>query len=91
MIDEKLIEKLLIAFYKGNTTREEENVLQKFFNTKNIPEKWSTDRILFFILYDSPEIDIPKNISERLKNKIDKYITETCDSKKKRKHTHIGT
>jgi hypothetical protein len=91
MINEKLIEKLLTAFYNGDTTREEESILREFFNAKKIPEKWNVDRTLFHALYDPSEISVPKDFSKRLKNNIDKYIKETDISKKSKKIRHLFT
>jgi hypothetical protein len=73
-MDEKLINILLTAFYNGKTTQEEEAALREFFNTKNIPGKWHTDKELFNALYDSLHINIPKGFPERLENNIDRYI-----------------
>jgi hypothetical protein len=82
MTDERLIKKLITAFYNGDTTQEEETILQKFFDTKNISEKWNADRNLFYALHDPSEIKLPKGFSERLENNIDRYIKETGHSNK---------
>ncbi|MDR1114826.1 MAG: hypothetical protein LBL33_01475 [Tannerella sp.] len=87
MVDDKLIEKLLTAFYNGDTTREEEAILREFFNTKEISEKWNVDRTLFYALYDSSEIDVPKGFSERLENNIDKFNV----SKENKRIRHLFT
>jgi hypothetical protein len=81
MTDEKLIKKLITAFYNGDTTQEEETVLRVFFDTENLSEKWNADRDLFRALHDPSEIKLPEGLSERLENHIDKYI------KKKTKKT----
>jgi hypothetical protein len=77
MIDEKKIEQLLTAFYNGDTTQEEEALLQEFFHDPDIPENWYADRDLFHALYDSSHIRIPQGLSERLGHRIDKHIKET--------------
>jgi hypothetical protein len=79
MTDEKLIRTLLTAFYNGETTQEEEAALCKFFNTKNISEKWNIDKKLFHILYDLSPIEISEKFSERLEKNIDLYIKQKND------------
>jgi hypothetical protein len=91
MINEKLIKKLLVTFYEGNTTWEEEIMLCEFFSAENLPEKWNTDKTLFFTLYKLPEINIPKDISKRLEDKVDKYITEDRNLKKRFKTKYLLT
>jgi hypothetical protein len=78
MIDEDKIKKLLATFYNGDTTQEEETLLQEFLNDKNISEKWYEDRDLFHILYDSSGHCIPKGLSERLEHCIDRHIRKTA-------------
>ena len=81
MIDEKIIEQLLAAFYNGNTTPEEEEVLLNFFKNlksngqfQTANEKFLVDSELFQALYDSSRIPLPEGFSLRLEKKIDKHI-----------------
>lgn len=78
MINEDKIKQLLTAFYNGDTTSEEEILLLRFFNSENVGEKWHIDRDMFNVLYDPSKIPLPKKISERLENVIDKHIAETA-------------
>jgi hypothetical protein len=94
MTDENKIKQLLTAFYNGDTTQEEESLLRQFFDDKNIPEKWHTDRDLFHTLYDSSGICIPEGFSERLEHQINSHIRKTgfTDvSRTKIKRLWIGT
>jgi hypothetical protein len=77
MTNDKKIERLLTAFYNGDTTQEEETLLQKFFNNTNISENWSADRDLFYALYDSSHIHIPEESLKRLEHQIDNHIKKT--------------
>ncbi|MDR1222426.1 MAG: hypothetical protein LBL07_06055 [Tannerella sp.] len=74
MTDRNKIKQLLTAFYNGNTTREEEAFLRKFFNDPTVSEEWQADRDLFYALYDSSDIRMPEGFSERLENRIDSHI-----------------
>ena len=71
------IEQILKVFYNGDSLPEEEELLLKFFNSKNLDEKWHIDRDIFIALYDSSEITLPDSFSERLENRIDKHISGT--------------
>jgi hypothetical protein len=82
MTDEKLIRTLLIAFYNGKTTQEEEAVLREFFNMKNISEEWDIDRKLFHALYDQSVVEVSEKFSERLEKNIDLYIKQKNDNSK---------
>jgi hypothetical protein len=85
MIDENKIEQLLQAFYDGDTTPEEEEMLFNFFNSENINDKWHTERDTFNVLYDSEEVPLPKGITKRLESAIDKHIAETTQKSSRRK------
>ena len=75
MIEENFIEQLLAAFYNGETTPEEEEVLLNFFKNEDFNEKFKTDSELFQTLYDSSRIPLPEGLSQRLEKSIDKHIS----------------
>ena len=77
MTEENKIEQLLKAFYDGETTPEEEVLLLNFFNSKNLNEKWYSERDIFNALYDTSDIPLPEGITERLEKGIDKHIAES--------------
>ena len=85
MIEEKNLEQWLAAFYKGDTTPQEEEALAKFFSGNEISEQWHTDRDVFAAIYDASRIPVPEGVSERLELAIDKYITQTTGRKAKSK------
>ncbi|MDR0575326.1 MAG: hypothetical protein LBG96_15130 [Tannerella sp.] len=89
MTDEKKINKLLDAFYSGNTIPEEEYLLSKFFNSEDIDEKWYIEKDIFNVLHDSSDIQLPEGFSERLENAIDKYMAETIPQKSRSKTIKI--
>jgi len=89
MTDENKIEQMLKAFYNGDSTPEEEALLLKFFNSKDLEEKWHMDRDILIALNDSSEITLPEGISERLENAIDNHITETLITENELLHKKI--
>jgi hypothetical protein len=83
MTDENKIEQMLKAFYNGDSTPEEEVLLLKLFNNKDLEEKWHTDRDILIALHDSSDITLPEGISERLENALDNHIAETSITENK--------
>ena len=81
MIDEKNIERLLAAFYNGETTTEEEKLLAAYFNRNDLNEKRVTDRDLFQAIYDPTSITLPEGLPERLEKTLDEHIRETTSQK----------
>ena len=77
MIDERIIEQLLAAFYNGDTTPEEEEILSDFFNNQNSSGKFQADRELFKVLYDASRIPLPEGFSQRLEKKMDHHIAHS--------------
>ena len=87
MIEVNKIEQLLTAFYNGDTTPEEDELLAQFFNREQKSEKWETDRDLFNAIYDLSRIPLPEGFSKRLERSIDNHIqtTATWKSNSKRR------
>ena len=81
MIDEKNIERLLAAFYNGETTTEEEKLLTAYFNRNYLNEKWVADRDLFRAIYDPTSSSLPEGLPERLEKVLDYHIRETRPQK----------
>ena len=81
---ENKIEQLLEAFYKGDTTPEDEAMLSEYLNSENLDESRQTDRDIFNALYDTAEIPLPEGMTERLETAIDKHIAETSEQKVKK-------
>jgi hypothetical protein len=77
MTDEKKIEQLLASFYRGDTTVEEEKLIQQFLNFEDLDEKWHTDRDLFRVINDASYIPLPEGFSEKLEKTIDANIQKT--------------
>ena len=89
MTEENKIEQLLNAFYKGDTTTEEEAILLKYFNSKSFNEKWHSEKDILNALYDLSEITLPDGINERLENVLDNHIAETFTKKSEMQHKKI--
>lgn len=68
----KDIRKLLDRFYTGETTLEEEQILQDFFNSPSIPEELMPDRDLFRSLETASEsVPVPEDLNLKILDAID--------------------
>lgn len=65
------IKKLIEAFYNGETTAEEEQILKDYFNGDNIAEELEEEKDIFVQLYDAKPIEVPSTLKPRLENLID--------------------
>ena len=66
------IRKLLDRFYLGETTLEEEQVLQEYFSSSSIPEELLPDRDLFRSLGDaSDSVPVPEGLNQKILDVID--------------------
>ncbi len=67
------IRKLLDRFYLGETTLEEEKILQKYFTSSSIPEELLPDRDLFRTLGDADDsVAVPEGLNQKILDVIDK-------------------
>lgn len=73
------IKKLLINYYNGVTTREEENMLSNYFHSDNVSPELEDEKIVFLHIIDSAE-KIPINLT--LESKLDNLITDLAIQKK---------
>jgi len=66
------IRKLLDRFYLGETSLEEEMILQKYFSSASIPEELMPDRDLFSSLRKaSDSVTVPEGLNQKILNVID--------------------
>ena len=66
------IRKLLDRFYLGETSLEEEKILQKYFSSASIPEELMPDRDLFKSLGDaSDSVAVPEGLNQKVLDVID--------------------
>lgn len=70
------IEKLLEAFYEGNTTPWEEKMLYDFFSQTNIPKHLHEEKAFFQKLNSLQPHEIPMEMENRLETLIDKLEAE---------------
>jgi len=67
------IRKLLDRFYLGETSLEEEKILQEYFSSARIPEKLIPDRDLFRSLGNAGDsVAVPENLNQTILDVIDK-------------------
>ena len=66
------IRKLLDRFYLGETTLEEEQILQEYFSSASIPEELIPDRDLFKSLGNaSDSVAVPEGLNKKILDVID--------------------
>jgi hypothetical protein len=67
------IEQLLAAFYEGETTREEEELLYRYFSEEDIPSHLNSDKKLFTELFRSSasSVKVPDGLDGKLNTLID--------------------
>lgn len=70
-MNDKQIEQLLIAFYNGTASGEDELRLKAFFMDGNVPERWRNEQRCFNAVYSVPEIPIPEGLAARIEARID--------------------
>ncbi len=58
-MDLNRIKAILADYYEGNTGREEEDLLKRFFTTEDVPPEMEADRMLFMSLADASSEGIP--------------------------------
>ncbi len=67
------IRKLLDRFYLGETSLEEEKILQKYFSSASVPEELMPDRDLFRSLGDaSDSVAVPEGLNQKILDVIDR-------------------
>lgn len=77
-MNKELLDKLLMSFYDGETTMEEEKQLMDFFTTAtSLDEEYLADKELFLALNQNTELaDIPSSLDE----KLDTWFVSECES-----------
>lgn len=72
-MDKDKIKELLGRFFDGTTTREEEELLIRYFDQEDIPEEWSNEKQMFQQLATirHTQVPIPSGLEERLGKQID--------------------
>jgi hypothetical protein len=66
------IKVLLEKFYKGETTLDEERLLQKYFTDSNTDnENYAAEKYLFSKLILAENIEMPSNLTKKIAAKID--------------------
>ena len=69
------VEKLLTAFYEGNTSIEEEKALMHYFQTADVPKHLLAEKEIFLQL-STDEPKVPKELEKKLSGLIDTWEQE---------------
>ena len=71
------IERLLAAFYEGNTNEQEEELLKEAFRTEEVPQHLQKDRKIFLSFFcQEMVVDVPAGLEDRLSRMIDEQAEE---------------
>ena len=79
------IKKLIEAFYKGETSTQEELDLLEYFNCENVAEELLNEKEFFIELYNAQSIEVPAMLESNLSNLIDTFAQEKGIKPKKNK------
>jgi hypothetical protein len=66
------IKKMLDAFYRGETSNEEEARLQAYFSNNDIPEEMRGEKEVFCTFFEQDTLVMPEGVESRLSSLIDK-------------------
>lgn len=67
---------LLEAFYRGETTLEEENALKAFFESDEVPDALLGEKECFLSCFSAPQVEVPEGLLERLEALINEKAAE---------------
>ena len=74
------VERLLVQFYEGNTTEEEESSLIHFFCTEKVSAELGKDQQLFLFLHQQKE---KPSLPEGLESKLSRLIDEKAEEERR--------
>ena len=79
------IEQLILKFYKGETTPDEERLLTDYFlHEETVDECWKDDQQVFRLLHDR-QIQVPADVSVRLEEAMMRMVETTQQSLPRRR------
>lgn len=70
------IKKLIDAFYNGETSVEEEQLLLNYFNGGDIAEELLEEKEIFLHMYNAEPADVPVGLESKLNNLIDELASK---------------
>lgn len=70
------IKKLIDAFYNGETSVEEEQLLLDYFNTEDVAEDLLEEKEIFLHMYNAESVDAPVDLETKLNDLIDELASE---------------
>ncbi|MBB4036056.1 hypothetical protein GGR21_001957 [Dysgonomonas hofstadii] len=79
------IKKLIEAFYNGETSPEEEQILSDYFNGKDVSDDLLDEKELFLNMYKNDPIEVPEKLESKLNILIDKLDDEEKIKQKRKK------
>lgn len=88
-MESNYINKLIEAYYKGETTPEEELTLFRYFAEDDVPDELQEEKILFQSLNQKVNIVFPDDLDKRINVLIDSLAESEVPQKKKRSYLRL--
>lgn len=89
-MDTSEIKKLIEAFYNGDTTADEEQILFDYFSSEDVAEDLLDEKKIFLQMNEADSINIPSDLELKLDNLIDNLnYEEEVKQHSKKKHLWI--
>ena len=84
------LKKLVERFYEGQTTEQEEQLLQHYFLDGDVSPEWAVEQQLFKLLYQA-DVPVPEYLERHLSQQIDGWNKiESCPNKKHARSHYAG-
>lgn len=87
-MDASEIKRLIEAFYNGETSADEEQILFDYFNSTDVAEDLTDEKNIFLQMHEKDNIHIPASLESRLDNLIDE-LAHKEELKKQSKLKHL--
>lgn len=88
MMTDREIQRLLEAFYDGETTQTEEKELGAFFLGDDVPERWRAQQRTFAALRAVSGIPVPGDLAARLERQVDTLAASGERSRRTRRRVY---
>lgn len=89
-MDTSEIKRLIEAFYNGETSADEEQILFDYFNSTDVAEDLTGEKNIFLQMNEKDNIYVPATLESRLDNLIDELVhKEELEKQSKKKYLWI--
>lgn len=82
------IKRLLVRYYDGQTTEEEENILRSYFNSGDVDAALEEESAIFMAL-QSEDCPVPEGLEARLSRQINQWNTVEITARRTVRHSNL--